>query len=120
LITTLKIAGKEDWPIAHTGFALGAFFKAIPFRSEVVVLDAVEGCGKMEHPHFGPHQYASMPQWQEMIRIRKNKAIQGECTRFNEEMDAPFGKMRMISIRQAQDTVGHGLSERDNLYTFLA
>jgi hypothetical protein len=32
LITTLKVAGKEDWSIACTGFMFGAFFKAIPFR----------------------------------------------------------------------------------------
>jgi hypothetical protein len=29
VITTLKVAGKEDWPIAHFGFAMGGLLKAI-------------------------------------------------------------------------------------------
>jgi hypothetical protein len=28
----------HDWPIAHSGFVLGALFKAIPTRSKVIVL----------------------------------------------------------------------------------
>jgi hypothetical protein len=33
LITTLKAVENEDWPIAHFGFAMGGFFKAIPFQA---------------------------------------------------------------------------------------
>jgi hypothetical protein len=38
MIATLKVAGKEDWPIAHGAFALGGVFKTIPVGCHVTVL----------------------------------------------------------------------------------
>jgi hypothetical protein len=37
-ITTLIVAGTVNWPIAHSGVALGALFKEAPAHSEVIVL----------------------------------------------------------------------------------
>jgi hypothetical protein len=55
-----------------------------------------------------------------MIRIRQNGGIQMACRAFNEEFDAPFIKMRMIGIRQAQETMERWVDERANPSTFLA
>jgi hypothetical protein len=55
-----------------------------------------------------------------MIRIRKDKGIQGVYRAFDEELDSPFIQMRMIAIRQAHEMMEHGVSERDNPSTFLA
>jgi hypothetical protein len=62
----------------------------------------------------------TMPQWQEMIKTRKNKGLVVQFREFNEDMDAPFVRMRVIALRQAQETTERGVSERDTLSTFLA
>jgi hypothetical protein len=76
LITTLKVAGKEDWPIANTGFPLGEFFKPIPFRSDVAILmesddvaAALMGCEEMVSKHLDTLECRPWPPWREMIAI---------------------------------------------------
>jgi hypothetical protein len=59
-----------------------------------------------------------MPRWLEMIKMRNSKSLLAICREFDEEVDAPFVKMKMIAIRQAQGTME--ASEKDNLSTFLA
>jgi hypothetical protein len=83
MITTLKIAGKENWRIAHIGFALGTFLKALPFNAEVdlmfesfEVLLAMNQCLESEAQGFKPETFTSIPEWQEMLRIRKARSLE--------------------------------------------
>jgi hypothetical protein len=127
LIPTLKVVRKGDWPIALFGYAMSGFFKAIPFRSQVTVLvessdilSAVVLCSGMEAMGQEPHEYTTMPQSLEMAKMRKNKGLVVHCRAFDGDLDAPIVTMRMIAIRQAQETMERGVSERDNPFTFLA
>jgi FAD/FMN-containing dehydrogenase len=117
----LKIAGKEDWPVAHTGLTLVTLFKAIPFKAEVGLLTELKEAllslnASLEQETKGQDAttFAQMPQWIKMLRIRKAKVIGGEFREFDEELDALFWRMRSIDIRQAEETMQRGVSERDN------
>jgi hypothetical protein len=55
-----------------------------------------------------------------MLKIWRNKDIRGEYGPFDDERDADFVKLRMIAIRQAQETMERVVSERDNPYTYNA
>jgi hypothetical protein len=47
-----------------------------------------------------------------MLNMRKNKGLTVQVREFNEDADAPF--VKMIAIRQAQETMERGVGERDN------
>jgi hypothetical protein len=115
------------WSITHTGLALGVFFKAIPFNSEVIILMesgdvayALMDCEKMAQQRFDPIQYTNSPQWREMLVVWKYNGIQRVCRPFYQSLDEPFIEMRMIAICEAEETMHRGVSERDNPSTFLA
>jgi hypothetical protein len=78
------------------------------------VMMALVSSGEMEELGFEPHQYISMPQGKEMIKMRKNKAHSVECRPFDEKVDVQFVKMTMLAIRQAQEMMERGGSEKDN------
>jgi hypothetical protein len=110
MITTLKIAGKEDSHIAHIGFALGAFFKAPPFNAEVdLMLESFEAllamnqCLESEAQGFKPETFTSMPAWQEILLIRKAKVIGGAFRKMVDEEDLEATHMRQTAIRQAEE-----------------
>jgi hypothetical protein len=70
----LKVAGKEDWPIAHSGVALGELFKAVPVHSEVVVLlESDDVCAALpegqdvERKNSDSAPYVTSPQWREIL-----------------------------------------------------
>jgi hypothetical protein len=92
LITTLKVAVKEDWPIAHTGHAMDQFFKAIPFRSEVIILmesadvaEALKRCEWLIQRRLDPFEYLSSPKSRHMMAIWKNKGVLEVHRAFGEE-----------------------------------
>jgi hypothetical protein len=70
--------------------------------------------------HFDPTKYTNSPQWQEMLLLWKNKGIQEELRKFDDEWDAYFSRMRMIAICHSHETMVRGVSERDNPSAFLA
>jgi hypothetical protein len=49
-----------------------------------------------------------------------NQDIRGKYRKFDGKMNADFIKMRVIAIREAQETMERGVSERDNPSTFPA
>jgi hypothetical protein len=127
LTRTLKVSGKEDWPIAHTGLALGALFKTIPARSEVIVLlesddvaTTLIECEFMEQHSFDPIKHTNPPQWRDMLSTSKNKGIRWVHRKIGEEQNADLVKMRMIAIQEAQETMERVVGERYHTLTFLA
>jgi hypothetical protein len=88
-------------------------------ESENVLFWLVE-CGTQEYQYCDRNKDMTMPQWLEMIRIRQNRDIQVACLAFDEELNTPFIRIRMIEIREAQETMERGVSERANFSTFLA
>jgi hypothetical protein len=70
LITTVKMAGKEDWPIAHGAFAMGAFFNAILVDWHIQILlesddmiMAFDGSSRTRSVHTDQAQYGQSVQW---------------------------------------------------------
>jgi hypothetical protein len=55
-----------------------------------------------------------------MNSTTKRKSIQGFVRKFEDEQDADYIRMRMIAIREAQQTMERGSDERSNLSVFLA
>jgi hypothetical protein len=74
----------------------------------------------MERQRFDPIKYTNSPEGREILSEWKYQGVQGEYRRFEEEKDAGFIKMRLITIWEAQETMERGVSERDNPSTFLA
>jgi hypothetical protein len=58
--------------------------------------------------------------WRNLLLTRKSQSLTVKLREFDEGLDGPLVKMRMISILQAQETMERGVSERDNPSTFLA
>jgi hypothetical protein len=123
----LKVAGKEDLPIAHSGFVLGTLFTALPARSDVIILlecddvcAALKECQDMERKQLDPAVYVNSPQWREMLMEWRRKDVRGLYRTVDDELDRNFFRMRSIAIWDALETMEHGVSERDNPSTFLA
>jgi hypothetical protein len=61
LITPLKAAAKEDWPISRAAFLISGLFKAIPFHAQATllidvgnVIQAMKACHEMMVQHQDP------------------------------------------------------------------
>jgi hypothetical protein len=84
LITVLNVAGKEDWSITHSGFALLGLFKAVSAHSKVIVLlESDDVCTAllegqdMERKNVGGAECVTSPQWREMLLEWRHKDIRG-------------------------------------------
>jgi hypothetical protein len=108
MISTLKKVEKEDWPMAHTDHALDAFFKALPVHSQVElllesedVLAALKECQTMDRQHVDIVSNVSLPQWSNFLSAWKNKEIQVQFRKFNENVGQEFILRRMVAIWEA-------------------
>jgi hypothetical protein len=79
LIARVKMAGKEDWPIAHGASAMELVFKSLPVDCHVQTLAiAFDGCSMMEAAHTDPVQYMQVVQWRDMFTTMRHKGIHRE------------------------------------------
>jgi hypothetical protein len=63
LISTLKVVGKEDCPIAHTELALSTLFNSLVLLESDDVLAALAECETMEREQFDPIKCTDSPPW---------------------------------------------------------
>jgi hypothetical protein len=110
LVVTLKMASSGDWPHAFSAWNITGMSKAIPFYSNVTIIaessDVGRGFGRcISQANKGdePEEDKSIPQWQTMRRMVRDKGIQLVVRSFDEEADGEFVKMRMVAILEAQE-----------------
>jgi hypothetical protein len=103
------------------------FFRPIPSKADVCMfteteetLAAVATCLEQEAQGRDAMSFTQMPQWQDMLNIRKDLVIGGVFRKVEDEQDAPFIRMRVIAIRQAHKMMERAVSERDNPIDFFA
>jgi hypothetical protein len=65
-------------------------------------------------------EYVTVVQWKSMFQRMRQKGITGQIRKFDEEADTGLIRMKMIALWEADQTMQHRVSERDNPCTFLA
>jgi hypothetical protein len=113
--------------IAHDASAIGRLFKALRICCQIQILldsddmhEAFHGCARMIRKHFGPMEYTTVVQSKIMFRKVRQKGITLGVRKFDDEANGKLIQMLMIAILEADETMQHAVSERDNPAAFLA